>query len=92
MLERHRHRYEVNPDKVKDLEKAGLRFVGKDDTATRMEIVELSRDVHPFFLGTQYHPEFQSRPLKPSPPFYGLILASCGKSMLEKHLKAQVPN
>jgi CTP synthase len=76
--ERHRHRYEVNPDKAGELEDAGLRFVGKDDTGARMEITELDRDVHPFYLGTQYHPEFQSRPMKPSPPFLGLILASCG--------------
>jgi CTP synthase len=74
--ERHRHRYEVNPDLVRSLEKAGLHFVGKDETGTRMEIVELDREVHPFFFGTQYHPEFQSRPLEPSPPFLGLILAA----------------
>ena len=47
--ERHRHRYEVNPDVVPELEKAGLRFVGKDDTNTRMEIVELPRRAHPFY-------------------------------------------
>jgi len=92
ILERHRHRYEVNPDKVNELENMGLRFVGKDDSGTRMEIAELGRDVHPFFLGTQYHPEFQSRPLRPSPPFHGLILAACGNCLLDRHLKAQVPN
>lgn len=43
-----------------------------------MEIVELSRSVHPYYLGTQYHPEFQSRPLHPSPPFHGLLMAACG--------------
>lgn len=51
--ERHRHRYEVNPDIVPDLEAAGLRFVGKDETGKRMEITELPRSVHPYFLGTQ---------------------------------------
>lgn len=86
VLERHRHRYEVNPELVAPLEEAGLRFVGKDDTRTRMEIVELDQEVHPFFFGTQYHPEFQSRPLEPSPPFLGLILASCG--MLDDYLKS----
>lgn len=77
--ERHRHRYEVNPEKVKELEAAGLNLVGRDDTLTRMEIAELPRTVHPFYMGVQYHPEFKSRPLDPSPPFLGLLLASSGK-------------
>jgi len=77
--ERHRHRYEVDPEIVPDLEKAGLRFVGKDETGKRMEIVELPRSVHPYFIGTQFHPEFKSRPQNPSPPFWGLVLASIGK-------------
>ncbi|XP_017472689.1 PREDICTED: CTP synthase [Rhagoletis zephyria] len=72
--ERHRHRYEVNPKYVSTLEEHGMRFVGYDDEKRRMEIVEL-RD-HPYFVATQYHPEYLSRPLKPSPPFLGLILAS----------------
>ena len=90
VMERHRHRYEVNPDVVGPLEKAGLRFVGKDDTRTRMEIVELDQATHPFFFGTQYHPEFQSRPMDPSPPFLGLILASSGQ--LEEYLKTTAAN
>lgn len=76
--ERHRHRYEVNPDIVAGIEKAGLQFVGKDETSTRMEICELPRSEHPYYVGCQYHPEFQSRPLLPSPPFLGLLLASVG--------------
>lgn len=75
--ERHRHRYEVNPKYVADLESKGLRFVGHDSEQQRMEIMEL--DGHPFYVATQYHPEYLSRPLKPSPPFLGLILASVGK-------------
>lgn len=90
VMERHRHRYEVNPDLVGQLEAAGLQFVGKDDTRTRMEIVELAQEVHPFFFGTQYHPEFQSRPLDPSPPFLGLILASSGQ--LDEYLKTHTAN
>ena len=74
--ERHRHRYEVNPDVVPELEKAGLRFVGKDDTNTRMEIVELPRSAHPFYFAAQFHPEFKSRPQNPSPPFFGFVLAA----------------
>lgn len=75
--ERHRHRYEVNPDLIPDLEAAGLRFVGKDTTGQRMEIIEL--EGHPYFLATQYHPEFKSRPNRPSPPFFGLVRAAVEK-------------
>lgn len=67
--ERHRHRYEVNPDLVPQLEEKGMRFVGRDEHNKRMEIMELPD--HPFFVGVQYHPEFLSRPLRPSPPFLG---------------------
>lgn len=77
MNERHRHRYEINPKYVAQLEESGLKFVGTDEEETRMEIVELSS--HPYYVGVQYHPEYLSRPLKPSPPFMGLILASAGK-------------
>jgi len=84
--ERHRHRYEVNPDYVDRIHDGGLRFVGRDgDTGTRMEVAELPRTEHPYYVGCQYHPEFQSRPLKPSPPFHGLLLASCG--MLDGYLE-----
>lgn len=75
--ERHRHRYEVNPDMVSEFEKAGLSFVGRDESGRRMEIIELP--AHRFFVGTQFHPEFNSRPGKPSPLFLGLIAASSGQ-------------
>jgi len=75
--ERHRHRYEVNPDMVPDFERAGLQFVGKDESGRRMEIIELSS--HKFFIGAQFHPEFKSRPGKPSPLFLGLIAAASGQ-------------
>ncbi|KAL6500279.1 hypothetical protein OROHE_025645 [Orobanche hederae] len=65
--ERHRHRYEVNPDMVSTLEKSGLKFVGKDESGKRMEILELAN--HPFYVGVQFHPEFKSRPGRPSPLF-----------------------
>ncbi|XP_052479912.1 uncharacterized protein LOC105802977 isoform X3 [Gossypium raimondii] len=65
--ERHRHRYEVNPDMIEVLEEAGLKFVGKDETGKRMEVLELPG--HPFYVGVQFHPEFKSRPGKPSAPF-----------------------
>ncbi|KAL4325286.1 hypothetical protein GQ457_11G011970 [Hibiscus cannabinus] len=75
--ERHRHRYEVNPDMISKLEAAGLSFVGRDESGRRMEIVELPS--HPYFIGVQFHPEFKSRPGKPSALFSGLIAASCGQ-------------
>ncbi|XP_056681209.1 CTP synthase 1 isoform X4 [Monodelphis domestica] len=75
--ERHRHRFEVNPVLKKCLEEQGLKFVGQDVEGERMEIVEL--EDHPFFVGVQYHPEFLSRPIKPSPPYFGLLLASAGR-------------
>lgn len=75
--ERHRHRYEINTKYLTELEAKGLRFVGHDQEKERMEILELEN--HPYYVATQYHPEYLSRPLKPSPPFMGLILASVGK-------------
>ncbi|EFA83261.1 CTP synthase [Heterostelium album PN500] len=72
--ERHRHRYEVNPEYIQEIGTKGLRFVGKDSTNTRMEIVEL--DGHDYFVACQFHPEFKSRPQRPSPPFIGLVQAA----------------
>uniref|UniRef100_A0A7N0TLK3 CTP synthase n=1 Tax=Kalanchoe fedtschenkoi TaxID=63787 RepID=A0A7N0TLK3_KALFE len=82
--ERHRHRYEVNPELINTLEEAGLKFVGRDETGKRMEILELPS--HPFYVGVQFHPEFKSRPGRPSAIFLGLILAACGQ--LEVYLKS----
>lgn len=73
--ERHRHRYEVNPILVDKLEEKGLLFSGKDETNERMEIIELNKDIHPYFLAVQFHPEFKSRPQRPSPVFLGFLKA-----------------
>ncbi len=75
IMERHRHRYEVNPKWVDMLESLGLHFVGKNTDASgeRMEVVELDTSVHPYFVGAQFHPEFTSRPEKPNPFFLGLL-------------------
>ena len=75
--ERHRHRYEVNPDLIERIEEAGLVFVGKDESGQRCEIFEL--DGHPYYVGVQFHPEFKSRPGKPSPPFLGLLQAAANR-------------
>lgn len=73
--ERHRHRYEVNPAYVPKLEAAGsLMFVGRDVDGERMEILELGD--HPYFVATQFHPEFKSRIMRPSPLFVGLLRAA----------------
>jgi CTP synthase len=72
--ERHRHRYEVNPEYIPDIEDAGMRFSGR--SGNRMEVLELPD--HPYFLGTQFHPEFRSRPTRASPPFVGLLEAIAG--------------
>jgi CTP synthase len=67
--ERHRHRYEVNPAYIERLEKAGLVFSGTSPNGQLMEIAELPKSKHPFFLGTQFHPEFLARPFRPHPLF-----------------------
>ena len=77
--ERHRHRYEVNPKYVDRLEKAGLVFSGKSPSGILMEIAELPKNKHPFYLGTQFHPEFKSRPLSPHPLFTAFIKACIGR-------------
>jgi CTP synthase len=78
--ERHRHRYEVNPKYVKRIENAGLVFSGRSPGGVLMEIAELPREMHPFFLGTQFHPEFKARPLHPHPLFSAFIKASLQRS------------
>ncbi|KAG5451010.1 CTP synthase 1 [Clonorchis sinensis] len=116
---RHRHRYEVNPDIVDELESAGLIVVGRDaDVGNRMEVIELLRPLphgklsryrsqsidacspvkddpvpsncssirHPYFVATQFHPEYTSRPAHPSLFFVGLVLAASGQ--LERYLRS----
>ena len=73
--ERHRHRYEFNNVYKAKLEKAGLVFSGICPDNNLVEIIELPKTVHPYFVGTQFHPEFESRPLRPHPLFVGLIKA-----------------
>jgi len=74
--ERHRHRYEINNVYVPQLEKAGLIFSGTSPDRSLMEIAELPKSVHPFMLGTQFHPEFQARPLAPHPLFTEFLHAA----------------
>jgi CTP synthase len=78
--ERHRHRYEVNNAYRAPLEQAGLVFSGLSPDGRLVEFVELPPDVHPFFVATQAHPEFLSRPTRPHPLFTGLIAAALARS------------
>jgi len=73
---RFRHRFEVNPEYVERLERGGMVFSGKAPGRPIMQILELPD--HPYFVATQAHPEFTSRPLRPSPFFLGLVAAALG--------------
>lgn len=74
--ERHRHRYEVNNSYRRQIEDAGLVFSGLSPDGNLVEFVELPASIHPFYVGTQAHPEFKSRPTRPHPLFAGLIAAA----------------
>jgi len=74
--ERHRHRYEVNPEYVERFKEAGLVFSGTSPSGVLMEIAELPKSEHPFFLATQFHPEFKGRPISPHPLFTEFIKAA----------------
>jgi CTP synthase len=76
IVERHRHRYEVNPQFIEAIEAKGMKFTGKNKN--RMEIAEIPD--HKFFFSTQFHPEFKSRPNRPSPPFLGFVQAMLDKN------------
>ncbi|ODS38476.1 MAG: CTP synthase [Candidatus Altiarchaeales archaeon WOR_SM1_79] len=71
--ERHRHRYEVNPNYIEQIEKKGLKFTGRSPDKVRMEIAELAE--HPYFVASQFHPELKSRPMRPAPLYVGLVKA-----------------
>jgi CTP synthase len=77
--ERHRHRYEVNNKYRDQISDAGLIFSGIFAEKNLVEFVELPREVHPYYVGTQAHPELRSRPTRPHPLFVGLIQAAIKK-------------
>lgn len=78
--ERHRHRYEINPEYVDRISEAGLVFSGTSPSGVLMEIAELPKSEHPFFLGTQFHPELKARPLSPHPLFSAFLKAASEKA------------
>jgi CTP synthase len=77
--ERHRHRYEVNNKYREQISAAGLVFSGMFKDRDLVEFVELPREVHPYYVGTQAHPELRSRPTRPHPLFAGLIAAALAR-------------
>ncbi len=89
--ERHRHRYEVNNGYREELQKAGLVVSGESPDGNLVEYVELPRDVHPFFVATQAHPELRSRPTRPHPLFAGLVRAAVERQQ-ETLLPVEVAN
>ena len=80
VYERHRHRYEVNNHLRKRLESAGLICSGTSPDERLVEAIELSADAHPFFVASQYHPEFKSRPERPAPLFRGFVGAALARA------------
>jgi CTP synthase len=77
--ERHRHRYEVNNSYRESISKTGLRFSGLSPDGNLVEFVEFPQEIHPYYVGTQAHPEFRSRPTRPHPLFAGLIKAALAR-------------
>ncbi|KAK2195608.1 bifunctional CTP synthase GATase domain/P-loop containing nucleoside triphosphate hydrolase/CTP synthase [Babesia duncani] len=84
--ERHRHRYQVNERYVDVLKEFGFHISGISQCSARCSILEMDTRIHPFCIGTQFHPEFNSTPYSPSPPFLGLVLAA--KNKLVQRLEA----
>ena len=73
IVERHRHRYEVNNKYINILESNGLHFTGTSNNGKLMEIIELNKETHPYYIGVQFHPEFRSSHNRPHPLFVGLL-------------------
>lgn len=88
--ERHRHRYEFNPEYREKLEEAGLVFSGISPNKKFVEMIELPKDVHPFFVGCQFHPEYKSKPLKAHPLFVSFVKAAWQNRVKSENLKDDV--
>jgi CTP synthase len=85
--ERHRHRYEVNNEYLGKLEEAGLVISGVSPDRSLVEFVELPREVHPYYVSTQAHPEFKSRPDRAHPLFVGLVGAALARQSAQRLLE-----
>jgi len=88
--ERHRHRFEVNPEYVEQFEQNGMIFSGVSPDGMLKEIVELPQKKHPFFLGTQFHPEFGARPVAPHPLFTAFLRAASEQKRKKKMIHNMV--
>jgi CTP synthase len=88
--ERHRHRYEVNNSYRERIAESGLRFSGTSPDGHLVEFVEYPREVHPFMVGTQAHPELKSRPTRAHPLFVGFIGAALDYKAAER-LPVEIP-
>jgi CTP synthase len=89
--ERHRHRYEVNNAYRAELEAAGLVFSGLSPDDSLVEFVELPREVHPYYVSTQAHPEFKSRPHRAHPLFAGLVGAAIDRQRQSRLVEVERP-
>jgi len=90
--QRFRHRFEVDPRYVETLETGGLIFSGKHPVHPIMQVLELPRDVHPYFVAGQFHPELTSRPLHPQPMFVGLVAAALKQPSAKAAAGAPAPD
>ncbi len=89
--ERHRHRYEFNPEYRQILEEKGMKFTGLSPDGKFVEIIELPLHEHPFFIGCQFHPEYKSKPLAPHPLFVAFVKAAFQNRLQSENLKEDVP-
>jgi CTP synthase len=89
VLERHRHRYEVNNSYRDRLAEAGLLVSGQSPDRELVEFVELDRASHPYYVGTQAHPEFKSRPTRAHPLFAGLVGAALARQAETRLLEVE---
>jgi CTP synthase len=90
IAERHRHRYEFNPEFRAVLEKEGLVFSGISPDGKFVEMIELLREKHPFFVACQFHPEYKSKPLNAHPLFVSFVKAAFENRLNSENLKADV--
>jgi CTP synthase len=88
--ERHRHRYEFNPEFRPVLEKEGMVFSGVSPDGKFVEMIEMPKDVHPYFIACQFHPEYKSKPLDPHPLFDGFVRAAWENRLRSENLEHDV--
>ena len=90
--ERHRHRFEFNPEFRPVLDKEGMVFSGVSPDGKFVEIIELPRETHPYFIACQFHPEYKSKPLAPHPLFVAFVKAAWENRLRSENLEHEVPS